>query len=390
MYDHFADLTSSGTTNHCGSVPVTSHIRHYAFYTISGFGVISNILVLAVFIYSKRLHGSVSGVFLLSLTISDSLFLITEQIDSSSRSPVTEQMIHMSEFMCGFISYLKFSSRFAATAIVLCISANRFIVVGYPIRSYRFRTIKCAVIQIIVVSILAAISGIYAFSSIGTSECGCLPFENNIYSLGVTVIDIILCDLIASLLICIFSIRTICIFRKSGEQRIFKRQDSQTSICRKENERHMTVLLLTVAVTFVLLRLPYTLTWTPYWFLVQMNQNSFSTSTDEYHVLDEIIDIAQIFFFLNHAVNLYLYCLCSKGFRDDFARMIHIKASSGRLSSRQSNMKMSTFRSRSGTKSTSSNMMSDTVQATGVGLESYDRHNGVATKESSTFQAVCR
>ena len=351
MDDHFQDRGSSATTNYCGAASTTSYVRHYAFYVITFFGVISNVLVVAVFISSKRLHGSVSGVFLLSLTISDSLFLITEQIDTLSRSPVRNEMIQLSESMCGFTSYLKFSSRFAATAVVLCISINRFIVVGYPLRSHKFRQVQCAVKQVIVVSILAALSGIYAFSAIGSSECGCLPIDKTIYTWAVTIIDIFLCDIIASLVIYIFSVWTICIFRKTGQQRIFKRQDSQTSVCRQENERHMTVLLITVAATFVILRLPYTLTWTPQWFLLQMKENSSNTPTDHYIILKDVGNIAKIFFFLNHAVNLYLYCLCSKGFRNDFARMFHIKPKS---SLRQSNIQMTTFRTRSTTKSTSS------------------------------------
>ena len=338
----------------CGKYPPSAYVRHYALYIITSFGCVSNLLVIAVIFYTKRVRNSVSGIFLLGLTFADTFVLISEQIDNLTRSPIESEKIYLIDSTCGFVSLLKYSSRFTATVIVLSISFNRLIVILRPMKSQAFHKVKYAVIQVFVITVLSLIvSGPYAFCVGSSNQCGCKAIINeHIYNTAVTVVDVAFCDIIAGVLISVFSIVTVYRFRMYG-QHLTQRQDSTTSAVRKQGERHTTILLITVAVTFVVLRLPYTIIWTPLKFMTNTTYVG-SAIQDQGHTnsLNEAVNICQIFSLINHAINLYLYCLCSKGFRKDIYRFFLFKSETWR--DMHSSIKMKTMSTRDRSRSTTS------------------------------------
>ena len=336
----------------CGKYQASAYVRHYALYIITSFGCVSNLLVIAVIIYTKRVRNSVSGIFLLGLTFADTFVLISEQIDNLTRSPVESEKIYLIDRTCGFVSLLKYSSRFAATVIVLSISFNRLIVILRPMKSQAFHRVKYAVIQVCVITVLSLIvSGPYAFCVGSSNQCGCKAIiDEHIYNIGVTLVDVAFCDIIAGILISVFSIVTVYRFRMYGQQ-LTQRQDSTTSAVRKQGERHTTILLKTVAVTFVVLRLPYTATWTPLKFMSNATVVG-SNMQGDMHALNEAVNIFQLFSLLNHAINLYLYCLCSRGFRNDIYRFFLCGSETWR--DMHSSMRMRTMSTRDRSKSTTS------------------------------------
>ena len=187
----------------CGKYPPSAYVRHYALYIITSFGCVSNLLVIAVIFYTKRVRNSVSGIFLLGLTFADTFVLISEQIDNLTRSPIESEKIFLIDSTCGFVSLLKYSSRFTATVIVLSISFNRLIVILRPMKSHAFHKVKYAVIQVCVITVLSVIvSGPYAFCVGSSNQCGCKAIINeHIYNTAVTVVDVAFCDIIAGVLI---------------------------------------------------------------------------------------------------------------------------------------------------------------------------------------------
>ena len=288
-------------------------VDYYATYVISIVGVVSNVIALFVLLGSSRIRNSPSGILLISLTSDDTLVLVLERIHSLSypteQSPLGPYMTSMT---CGVVWYFKYTSRLAASYIVVCISINRLIVVVFPLKSRYFTDTKNAIIQVvctvIISSILCSWAPVFTEARLGIG-CDIKTGYYKAYFNTTLIIDVILCDILSSIIIITLSVWTI---RTALKARRWVRRCSSIDKARSRHEdQQLTGLLLAVCLSFALLRLPYIVTWFPVILLEECAKHVIPAQ-NAFH-------IAHFVALLNHAINLYLYCLCSASFRGEFA-----------------------------------------------------------------------
>ena len=225
-------------------------------------------------------------------------------------------------FWCRATFFLRYAGKLASAWITVVISAERFITVAYPLRVARISTPLSAKITIICIYITCCSLGAYPFWTIGliswknSTYCGFTdPVAYETWSMVVLRIGSLL---LPSIIIFVFTILLLVYLRKARKKRL-SQLISEHARQSYNVDFQLTVMLISVATAFLLLRLPYTISfylneykeeiWSPIdpWFKYRIYQ------------ANKICDLLAI---SNYAVNFFLYCLCGSAFRERFIRCV--------------------------------------------------------------------
>ena len=289
------------------AAPSDEWIRYYFLYLVTVIGCFSNIIAISVLLLSKSMRTTPSGVLLLSLTITDTIVLTAERTVTLTHRNLGSHQIYMDENTLILMYYLKYSGRCAASFIIACISVNRFAVIVFPLKSHWFLSTKNAIKQVISGVFLVLLLNIYIFVW--------PPLENSKQNVGYfycqVVIEIILADIIVSILIltlCLMTVNSLIKSRHGFEEA------SISDVQSDRRTRQVTVLLLVVAFMYVILRWQYKLTWIPLYFISLSDSEPPQGLRTAYYITYSV-------YLMNHAINLYQYCLCSGQFRAELSRI---------------------------------------------------------------------
>lgn len=146
--------TVNSTAGHCVTISVSA-ISDFlmAVYILTFiFGLIFNILTLGPILQQVR-RQNILGIFLLCLSISDLVFIIT--------MPLWINYYHqdhhwrLGSISCSIAGFFYYSNMYISIYLLCCISMDRCLVVTYPLRSKTHRTsrytwIQCAVVYALV------------------------------------------------------------------------------------------------------------------------------------------------------------------------------------------------------------------------------------------------
>ncbi|KAG8002006.1 G-protein coupled receptor 4 [Nibea albiflora] len=118
------------------------------------FGLIFNVLTLGP-IWQQMRRQNVLGIFLLNLSISDILFLLTMPLWIN----YYQQDHHwkLGAHSCSVAGFFYYSNMYISIYLLCCISVDRCLVVTYPLRSKTHRTSRYAWVQCIIVYIVVAV-----------------------------------------------------------------------------------------------------------------------------------------------------------------------------------------------------------------------------------------
>lgn len=89
----------------------------------------------------------------------------------------------------------------------------------------------------------------------------------------------------------------------------------------KESGRANVILIL-ISVFFVGLNVPYIITWCS--FYIPYKRDQFNQDQNALYFRYSFVHLAEILHMTNFAINLFLYCLASKAFRNRFRSMIFV------------------------------------------------------------------
>lgn len=117
------------------------------------FGLIFNVLTIGPIIQQVR-QQNVLGIFLLNLSISDFLFIITMPLWINYYRWHHRWML--GSWSCNVAGFVYYSNMYISTYLLCCISVDRCLVVSYPLRFKTRRTscyawIQCAIVYVVVV-----------------------------------------------------------------------------------------------------------------------------------------------------------------------------------------------------------------------------------------------
>ena len=288
-------------------------LRYYCAHFITVFGVISNTIAFVVLGCTRRMRKSVLGILLMTLAMADSLVLVFELVAIVTSAVLGDKQRPAPPLLCMFTNYLRYSSSSVSHLLVVCISMNRFMAVVFPFKSRWFSRPKNALLQVICVIFVCFVANIYTVSAQTKDLEICMILDQNeiAYIIGVVVFNIIICNVLTSVIVLVLSFWTARVFMQNG-RKVDLRRNAEPVWNTTRAERQATILLLSVAFSFVLFRIPQLLVWTPL-IMKEYNHTLLSNSTE--------LSLLRGYFYtytlylLNYAVNLYLYCVCSSLFR---------------------------------------------------------------------------
>ena len=175
--------------------------------------------------------------------------------------------------------------------------------------------------KILMIFYLVLSFGLYSFSllclesiSSETETYQCLPVEKyiNICRLGDIIISTVLSNCFCSFLIFIFTILTSTHLYKMAKKRFQLSKDGDSG-----KEFQISLMLVTVATLFLILRLPEIITFQPVSFFAG---KSFQTSVSK--TLVQVYPILFIPVTLNHTINFFIYLIFVQRFRETFMELL--------------------------------------------------------------------
>jgi len=275
---------------------------------------------------------------------------------------------------CVTVSHLSYASRLLSAWLVTTFTVERFIGVFYPLRRSLIISVSHAR-RVILAEMLAclALAGFTPFT-IGIvdgrrpgsklPDCDVLPERAHIY-LVFNVAFVIIGSIVVPVLV-IVTLNT-AIFRRvrrrasmrgelegySSDERHSPRSTHHHTFCLYHHHNHLhhhqqhehhgrqqtgagrqrdynvTVLLLVVSTTFVVLNVPYCVSWFALFpYHVELD---LATSSCLFHSLLAAKYIATVPYCLNYGVNFALYSVCARAFRDQLVRVLSSTPICGRF-----------------------------------------------------------
>ena len=344
------DASNMSLENLTGWPPVTAQpspltatveiLQLYVMPIIIAVGIVGNTISLVVFTATK-LRSHSSSVYLAALAVSDTCFLLCTLVVWVSR--VGMNVVNMQPW-CALVVYLTFVCSFLSVWIVVAFTIERFIVVCFPLRRRHmlrpFQARSCvfilAIASLIIYSFLLWMTRVVDQPNGDGKVCHTLPKHAQALHI-LTQIDIFL-TLVVPLftIISLNSAIMISIYRSSQTMPLpwspssssrnqvvlwveHDRSNTMSSDSTRPTRRNMrsTKMLLIVSTVFVLLNLPshvFRLRYTVIFFL----KLEYHPSGNE----SGLYSIAELLYYVNFAVNFFLYSICASNFRKGLADLI--------------------------------------------------------------------
>ncbi len=160
------------------------------------------------------------------------------------------------DFLCRMVASIRYSGRFWSTFTTVIITIERWITIKFPFKVSRISTPLKAKITILFIILISSGLGSYPFATMGLINygpfkgCGVLKKYINAYD---TLNNIIMEGLNHITSITLVTIFTFLIIYELAKMRKFRNETSQG----KTTDDRLINILLSVAVSFLLLRIPY-------------------------------------------------------------------------------------------------------------------------------------
>ncbi len=323
--------------------PILQFSKDFMFFSLAGIiplGLIFNTISVLVFL-SRTMRKRSASLYLASLAVSDSLSLLACMVDYWLKHPhVDISIIKSSDAVCISISYLSSATRMFSALLVTSFTIERFIGVVYPLKRATLSSLSHARRVVIAEGMVSVVVTSFTVFTIGIvnvpygHECDVRPDKSTIYS--VFNVLFLVCGSIVVPIIVICSLNTF-ILRKICTRRA-------NLVCAKQFSKRIrqgyntATVLLSVSSAFVILNLPYCVTW----FLLYFHHYGLIPSLGEgaFWKLYSAKYITSVPYYLNYSINFLLYNICARTFRQELMRLLcmpyqiyHLRALSRKRSS---------------------------------------------------------
>ena len=311
-------------------------------------GFIGNILALITF-SSQRMRHISSSIFLLILSISDIIALITS-LWFFMADAFSIQLQNYSALACRFRTFFAYVFMDLSSWCIAGLAFDRFLRTEIPLRAKLICTSRNALITVaIFFLLLCGINGHYFSAGIGQERGGnrttahCLenreeyPNYYYFYKIIWPKIDMIVFCFLPACIMVLCNVRILFILRrqrhhfenggnKSDQPRITSIQQTLNGTVplkkspshRKSIERQMSLMMSSCVIVFLCTTVPVTI------YLILLEQVIVSypnfARDNAYYVF--IFRMLRALMYIHFACNFYLYCLTSRAFRGEFIQTI--------------------------------------------------------------------
>ncbi|XP_013384991.1 cysteinyl leukotriene receptor 2-like [Lingula anatina] len=331
--------------------------KFYAVVTpiIIGIGLCGNILSFNVFV-SKSMRSLSASCYLAALSLSDILVLLiyvlldwlTRGLAFLTGSYAAGHILSRNG-VCHMFLYFSYVMRFMSVWLIVAFTIERYIGVCRPLlrlrmctRSYARKTITIYVIAAFILSLYKPVlSGVYEVNKI-TKEKVCT--HNSEFKTLSYVIDMIFGMSITLVPFVIISVLNVLMVRKLVARSRNRRRGVFGMVQVQENKirMEMTIILLGLSTCFVMLNMPYFVTW-----CLHMYRTFPSRETDvDFRYSRGALHVTRTIYFFNYCVNFFLYSISGACFRKELRALFTYRRLQRRSSSLRS-MRSSILRNES-------------------------------------------
>ena len=327
------DYACDHISGHGSETVITSHrIYIYAAVFFVFIGLVGNALSVMVF-SSKEMRTVSSNFYLLTLAISDSLYLVSvflTKILTAFRClyiPLSKMDIfNRSDFSCKLLQYFLDLFSDYSTCLILAFTVERYIAVYMPLKFKELCTVRrarivCALLFLFSASSIAPYHYMYIERVFGFDVCAVNPEHEAVFSI------LYILEALTFRIIPVFIIATLNVFiivrvtKLTRERRRMKQQGNKhqtTTISavtkkkvRKEDKSmQLTIMLILVSTSYILVYLPVLCH-----FVIWRLKRSAIINIGE-----EGLEIAQIYtsalYISGYAINFFLYTMSGRVFRE--------------------------------------------------------------------------
>ena len=314
------------------------HMPRQVYFILSGLvihiGLVFNTLALVVLATSVRLRKTSGGMYLMGLALADTVFLFGEFLRWINRGhkPFGIEIYFMdhSRLACKLIYFLRFGGNITSSWLTVAITAERLLLVAFPLKHPGWSTPRRTKIMIAAIFVLGFLFGSFVWWSVDVTIesmeiiCG---IENKLwYEIGNWTSLRIGSLLLPGLIVCVLTgiiIYYITRAQKTRERKLGSWSQRQETIDSTGGgkisvERQLTIMLIAVAVAFIVLRLPYTITF----YLNRFKTTLWPDESDwSYYHIFAANEIADTIVTTNYAINFFLYYFCGNVFRAQLKRV---------------------------------------------------------------------
>ena len=312
------NIVTSSSSSPDGDFELVRNLNFYALAFIIPIGIVANCLAFIV-IGLSYMSRSTTGHYLLSLALADTTLLLGEfmlwlnsRVDEAYSPKMGITFYDTINFWCQFVNFVRYSGRLWSSWVTVIITAERYITIADPLRVGRISTPCKAKIVIVVEFLLSLALSSFVWFTLGSGTHNNIPRCLIVRKHEYKVLSVVIMGfgelVIPSVVVCIF---TALIIRKLSDASKHRKRVLRMSSSVSQ-ERQVTYILLAVAITFVVIRLPYVVTF----YVNEYKEELWPHLSDwEKFYIYAANRIAYVLSVVNYCINFFLYCLCGSTFR---------------------------------------------------------------------------
>ncbi len=348
------DIGDNATNSTRGETEFEKLSKDVMFWSLSVIipvGLLFNFISIPVFM-SKPLRRRSASWYLAALAVADSTTLLTCFLDYWMKNPhIDYPVTQFSTGLCVMTSYFSCASRLFSAVLITSFTVERFICVVAPLRRAALSKPARARLAILVQCSLCFLCTLFVPFTLEVNqglngrkpEC---DVRRDVYTfyLICTALVLLLGSIILPIVV-IFTLNTfimkkVCLRRSSLAVRTSSVAHGGLAKRVRRRSFNTVYILLTVSTSFVILNLPYGVS-----FLMLYLQASgiYNWGPQELGNLFAAKYLTSIPYYLNYCINFLLYNVCARAFRVEMGRQLcsACKLSEERRASRRRNLSLS-------------------------------------------------
>ena len=237
------------------------------------------------------------------------------------------EFMEVSYWACTSIYFLRYCGQMASSWLTVAITFERFIVVAFPLRAGRISTVTKSSIMIATIYVISVALTVFPYWTLmihdegdGVIYCGYKHQEQ--FDRWNWIVLRTLSLLLPSIVMFVFTGLILFILKKTVKDRHVM-ANMPVKGKRQALERQLTLMLVAVAVTFLILRLPYMISYYLYDYRDAIWGDDVTTSDPWLeHRIRSTRDIFDVIATANYSINFFLYCLTGSQFRSNMIACI--------------------------------------------------------------------
>ena len=337
-------VTSNLTNRTSGSS--TAHLDYIRDINFCAMGVVVvsglalNTLALSVFAASSRIRHTTTGRYLMALAVADMLYLLGECLRwlhsyrSTGRYFPGVQLMYTFNWLCKSVHYVRYMGKLSSAWVTVAITAERFVTVSFPLRVSSISTRKTTYAVILSTFAASCALATFPYWTIGlklhNNNTRCHVYDLPTYNAMNWVILRIGSLLLPAAII--LTLTTLLVYNLQRARRKRRQTLHDGQACHEHTrdrlivvsmETQLTSMLLAVSCSFLLLRLPYAVSY----YINEYKEELWHPPNRElYTTIYHAHKLCDIVSTLNYAINFFLYCVCGSTFRQELKTLVTCSA----------------------------------------------------------------